>query len=624
MTSSPENTAVVEDHKTLSDTCLRLKDIAARCRSTSKYYRFALRELAQHFGAQYAAIHASSVAGSVEERVQADAIDPAPWSALAEAMLLQAQSNNASLVRSTRGADSATSAALAVPLCEVPKSPNGAVVIILECASRTDAEAHLEALKTLVSITAASATAISATVGSQADNRQAVIGAVAKASDYESLHELAFAVVNGVKNKYDCDQVALGWVHRETVRILAISGLDEVRPSVPGTQSIRQAMEECLDGRKQICYQLNTKWSEEEVASGGHRLHKQWHEGIGSAAVASIPLFMNDRCVAVLSMSRPADKPFAREDLETIRRAVDPFGPALQLVARANRSLVNHAVDTARTGIRWLTKPGAWGRPVATAALLVLALWFCFGSIGYKITVPCRISPTQAQHFAAPFEGTIGAAHVKVGQEVSAGQLLFSMDTTPLELQAEKLRADIRVAQVKADKAVSAGDIATAALANAEIRGLQARLDLVQHDIQQAQARAPCDGTVIAGDLSKRTGEVVPMGEPLMQFVPRGNWLIDLEVPEGVIRDVRVGQSGRFSSNARPEDVLECTIQQIQPAAEPVDGNNVFIAEATVPENPPWMRVGMEGVARINAGNKAVWWVALHRVVDYLRQYLWL
>jgi hypothetical protein len=57
---------------------------------------------------------------------------------------------------------------------------------------------------------------------------------------------------------------------------------------------------------------------------------------------------------------------------------------------------------------------------------------------------------------------------------------------------------------------------------------------------------------------------------------------------------------------------------------QPRNGKNVFIAEATVEDNPAWMRAGMEGVARIDAGTRRVWWVALHRMIDYLRLTFWL
>jgi multidrug resistance efflux pump len=174
------------------------------------------------------------------------------------------------------------------------------------------------------------------------------------------------------------------------------------------------------------------------------------------------------------------------------------------------------------------------------------------------------------------------------------------------------------------NQALAAEDVKLAALAGAEIRVVQAELAITRHNLAEAQVRASSDGTVVSGELSKRIGEVVAMGAPLLEFVPAGDWSVELLVPETAATDLKVGFEGRFACTARPGEPLDCKIARIRPSSEPVDDKNVFIAEATVEGNPAWMRAGMEGVAHIDAGKRRVWWVALHRMIDYLRLNFWL
>ena len=113
------------------------------------------------------------------------------------------------------------------------------------------------------------------------------------------------------------------------------------------------------------------------------------------------------------------------------------------------------------------------------------------------------------------------------------------------------------------------------------------------------------------------------MGEPLLDFARHGSWAIELHVPEFAAPYIEAGQIGSFTTSARPDESQSCTLRRIEPSTEVVNGKNVFRAEADVEDVPEWIRVGMTGVAKIEAGKKPVWWVGLHRVIDTIRLALW-
>jgi hypothetical protein len=85
---------------------------------------------------------------------------------------------------------------------------------------------------------------------------------------------------------------------------------------------------------------------------------------------------------------------------------------------------------------------------------------------------------------------------------------------------------------------------------------------------------------------------------------------------------VHSGLEGRFVTHARPDDPVAFTLERVNPSAELKEGSNVFLATATVERNPDWMRAGMQGVATVNAGKRPVWWVSLHRAIDFVRFHL--
>ena len=76
---------------------------------------------------------------------------------------------------------------------------------------------------------------------------------------------------------------------------------------------------------------------------------------------------------------------------------------------------------------------------------------------------------------------------------------------------------------------------------------------------------------------------------------------------------------GRFSSLARPEDVHDFELSHLEPSAHARDGENVFTAEADAELEDAWMRAGMQGLAKIEVGERPVWWVLFHRFEDWVR-----
>ena len=608
----------------LPDVCASFAEIVENTQSKSGFYREAVRAVAEHFAAPYAAIRITRSTSTLDERVASEAGDRATWESAVENALLESQAENTPIARlfAVEGTPLQV-AVLTAPICERANCPKGTMSVVARCDDASMAKVYLGEFAALVALVANHARQIGAPQASASQDDSALKRAVVKATDFQSLHELAFAVTNSLKNKFGCDQVVLGQVDRRRVRILSISGLDNVYPKSPGVKPIRQAMEECLDHGDVICCQDEDKWSEKSVATH-HRLHRQWHEGSGNVPVVSVPLLVGRKCVGVLSMIRSRKSPFSGEELAQIREMVTPFAPAMMLVAKADRGLPRHAADNIARGASWLCAPGTYRRKAIAAAMLAGAAYFCFASIGYEITVPSRITPAEVRYFASPFEGTVEACHVDVGDRVVRGQLLFEMDATDLQLQRDKLKSDMAVMQLRVNQALAAEDVKSAALAGAEMRVVRAELATTLHNLAAARVRAASDGTVVSGRLSKRIGEVVPMGEPLMEFVPKGDWSIELLVPETTAAELKAGFQGRFACTARPGEPLDCTIVRIRPSSEPLEGKNVFIAEATVVGNPAWMRAGMQGMAQIDAGERRVWWVTLHRIIDYLRLTLWL
>lgn len=128
--------------------------------------------------------------------------------------------------------------------------------------------AELEALAALLTNLPTASAPLAANGSIGAPSTPTASTGVSKAAEYESLQEFAFAVVNNLKGKMNCDQVAFGLIQGKHVHVLCLSGFDHIYPRSPGVRVLEQAMSECLDAKRPICSQHDHKYGTEPIASG--------------------------------------------------------------------------------------------------------------------------------------------------------------------------------------------------------------------------------------------------------------------------------------------------------------------------------------------------------------------
>jgi multidrug resistance efflux pump len=188
-------------------------------------------------------------------------------------------------------------------------------------------------------------------------------------------------------------------------------------------------------------------------------------------------------------------------------------------------------------------------------------------------------------------------------------------------LELARVRAEQKSLRLEVDQAIARGDRPAATFANASLKTMAVREELIGWKIKQAEIRAQADGLIVKGDLEERIGQVVSMGEPLLQ-IATGESYVELRIPERAAAMVHNGASGHFACAAKPNVRVNCRIERVLPASEIIDQKNVFVAETEVDEPPKWLRIGMEGVAKIDAGWQPVWWIAFHPIIDKIQ--LWI
>ena len=87
--------------------------------------------------------------------------------------------------------------------------------------------------------------------------------------------------------------------------------------------------------------------------------------------------------------------------------------------------------------------------------------------------------------------------------------------------------------------------------------------------------------------------------------------------------DQPVGQRGHLTLSALPGKPLALVVERVTPVATAEDGRNFFRVDARLEQLTPALRPGMEGVAKIEVGERRLIWIWTHSLVDWLRLWIW-
>ncbi len=612
-----------------------LADIVAQARDSStagQFLRSALTCIARYFASPYGAIYVRYASEVFQEEHHAGPTDPRFWRESVQSFLTDSLGEprpRAKLLRAKSG--KAKVAFLSSPIFDPTGPAIGAIALVVSTEGATDLTSLIATLESMTRLTSFAVEFVgrggvpedvqSPSAAPAASTAQAQT--LRRAASCETVEELAFSLTNELCSKLSCEQVALGLVRGHNIRIVSISGLDDVSSRSPGAAAIRAAMEECLDADTVIVAGGGGDWSGDEVVSG-YRLHRQWQAIARGDAVASMPLKSGDETTAVVSFRRRADQPFLTSQLAELRVKVEPYALALRLLRRASRGLSRHAADNIGNAVRAVTTPGRPGAKILAAAIVLTLGFMAFGTMNYKVTVDCSVKPAESRHLAAPYDAIIASASKIAGDKVAAGEVLCELDHRDLDQQRAELLAQVAVWETSIDQALATNSPVEYQLAVAQQQLVRTRLDIVQRRLEQAYVRAPFDGMVVRGDLRKRIGAVTARGEPLFEIAPHTAWTLELYVPQNAAADLSPGQAGLFAAFARPNQPVTFQVHRVLDSAQVVNGRNVILAEADIQPNENWLRPGMEGVARVQIGARRAWWVALHRATDYLRLNFWL
>ncbi len=451
------------------------------------------------------------------------------------------------------------------------------------------------------------------------DNLGMVLELVGTAVEQDHFQAAATAVVTELATRLKLERVSLGFIHGKKhikVKALSHSARFETRQSL--LRQIGAAMDEALDQESTIVYPAASK-----AGMDVSRAHSELARQHGARALCTVPLCMGDEIYGAITFERPGQEPLEPELVKLCEQAAALVGPILEVKRRDDRWLATKALDTLSHHCGRLFGKGHLVLKTIAVLLVALVAYLSIATGQYRVAATAVLEGTVERVAVAPEDGYVATAAVRPGDVVKQGQELATLDSKDLELERVQRTSQREQYAKEYREALAKFERAQVSILRARIEQADAQIALLNEQLARTQILAPFDGVIVSGDLTRTLGSPVERGQVLYKIAPLNDYRVVLEVDERDFSDVAVGQIGNLALAAAPNDRLEIVVNKITPVSTPQDGSNFFRVEASLADPPKFLRPGMQGVGKVDIGERRRIWIWTHRIVNWLRLSLW-
>ena len=222
------------------------------------------------------------------------------------------------------------------------------------------------------------------------------------------------------------------------------------------------------------------------------------------------------------------------------------------------------------------------------------------------ITATGQVEPIQSIQLRPEVDGRLVAILVREGAEVAQGTPLFKVDDGELKAQVARAQADrdlaqqalTRTKQLLQDKAAAPADVERA---EAQMRGTQAALDLLQLRLDRTVVRAPFSG--VAGQRLASLGDYVNNSTRLITLQTVSPQRVAFQVPERYADLLKVGQRVLFRVAALSGRDFSGTVDFVDPLVA-LPGRTITV-KALVPNPKRELQAGMFIEARLETARRS-------------------
>ena len=446
----------------------------------------------------------------------------------------------------------------------------------------------------------------------------AIVDLVATSIEHAHFEAAANSTLTRLATRLGCERISLGFVRGIHAEVRTMSGTATLNPKMRLTHAIGTTMDESIGQDATIVYPNN-----DEKSFFATRCHEDLAKTSGGGSVCTIPISWDGILIGAATFEHEDPAAWDQKTVTLCETVVSLIGPILYEKYLHDRWLGAKVSAALTEQLSKFTSSGHVMLKAGAAAVLCAAAFLATAHGEYRVTADAVLEGTVQRMVVAPVDGYIKEAPVRAGDIVEKGQLLVQLDDRDLELQLRERTSEQAQLQREYRQAMSELDSTRVSILKAQLAQAAARLALTAQNLERTRALAPMDGVIISGDLSQSLGTPVARGDTLFELAPLDSYRVMLNVDERDVRRLSTGQTGQLALVGFPDEYLPFAIERITPIATATEGRNFFAVEAHLEQHPQRLRPGMEGVGKVDIGQRRLVWIWSHKLIDWFRLQAW-
>ncbi len=433
---------------------------------------------------------------------------------------------------------------------------------------------------------------------------------------HRNVKSVAYAVINAAVIEFGCRRVSMGLISGDKVKIIAVSGQSRIDARRVSVRQLTAAMQESISYKCTLVYPP----LRDDVQLTAHA-NLFAHQGQHPTLSVRLPCDGKDKLVVLLE--RPTGNTFAAAQIAAIETMLAPAAPLVMLLQETDTALRQRFMQLVDKVKQVLRARDLSVRQLGVFTATALVLFAAFLPVPHKVTARAAIEAADRQVVAAPFAGYVQSSHARAGDRVVAGQVLATLDSRVLMLEADKWHSEQTKNEQEYAAALAIHDRTELTRLRADVVRIEAELALIDQQLSRSALRAPFNGVLLSGDLSQSLGALVQAGDVLFEIASADKYRLLLDIDERDVGFIIKGQVAEIRMASLPNRLWQAKLEDVLPVAVVEKGSSVFRLPASLLGEASALRPGMQGIAKVHTGSRSLLWVYTHTLFDRFGLLLW-
>ena len=157
----------------------------------------------------------------------------------------------------------------------------------------------------------------------------------------------------------------------------------------------------------------------------------------------------------------------------------------------------------------------------------------------------------------------------------------------------------------------------------ADVDRLTKQVAILDQELGKTEIRAPIDGIVATAFVERKLNQHLSPGDELCRIVDMARVIVEMQVPENELADVRPGNPVFMKARSLPSLDLQGRVDFIAPVAQAVNSQQMVVVRSEIQNDDLLLKPDMTGVAKIYRGDRRIVDLMTRRMIRWIRTEFW-